>query len=914
MKNIYISLIVSLLLLTSTGVASAALPYYIDPQHNLWLNISMDGSTQYFNVYNMPGYSPNGDAVMWAYDNFSSSNLDTSKWTIYKKGSSKSTVDIRNGQLTLSGAGVTSSANVVLNKPFTNGIELAVNETISNGTSNAGTYSDASFGSGPLTGVTNEVDLDLWHIFLYWLHTLTSILGLDNMIDIDSSSGTGWWHTVFSTVDGSFQSQGISRSIIWVNSSTSDAIMPNPGITLSEYTGENLPHTVAYSYDTYGNANMSMLNVNQSRLPLSIPDPYGCNQFNHIGIYYNSSGVFGHKWWMLVTTICTYSDRKYENACLYYSDDGLLWYVPPGVTNPIGKKIVSKYDSKVYGSDPNLVYNPTTGKLMCYYVIEDITGNANIEDLKVRIYDGNTVSPEMKVIAHGVLTTVLYDSTTETFYMWTVDKDSNPNAIYRYTSTDGINFSNKQVVSQSSDYEPCHLNVINRPGDSKLYALFTFTGNNNLYLATANNYTDNFTIQKSPLLQINDSSSATHKDIELSCSADIFSDDGNILKLWITAKDTNEVWTAFYTQATQVNGIWKVGNFTTLHAPVMTVKNEQCLNTSKQWMLSQGDYVNNKGVIRKINEIWGYKIGHTPKVKVTNMGAYMQIEVVPIDSQNVTDYQVMIPASFLNLSSQSNSLDIERVPNDSENMTDCQMIAPASLLKSSSQNESPDIEHVQTGTDTYPSEGVINWKGQNWYLTGGKTNPGNNYWNSSGAWIDNQNRLHLTIVNDNGKWECTMLSSQYAYRYGTFTWTVASPVYTFDKNSAIGLCTYLDDNNASTVGISKWGNHNGNQLWYSIEPSKIKGNSKTYLVPSSIKGINTTYRIEWKPNYIRFTSMQADGTVIADYNNTNISAIPKEPESIIMNLWLVASPSDGKNVELIISNFTVTNDLVVNRL
>lgn len=214
----------------------------------------------------------------------------------------------------------------------------------------------------------------------------------------------------------------------------------------------------------------------------------------------------------------------------------------------------------------------------------------------------------------------------------------------------------------------------------------------------------------------------------------------------------------------------------------------------------------------------------------------------------------------------------------------------------------------QERVSTQSSQGVLNWKGQNWYLTGGKANPGNNYWNNTGALIDNQNRMHLTIVNDNGKWKCTMLNSQNSYLYGTFTWTVASPVYTFDKNSVVGLCTYLDDYHELNIITSKWGEPNGNQLWYSIEPSKIEGNSKDYLVPSSIEGINTTYRIEWKPNYIRFTSMQADGTIIADYNNTNISSIPKEPESIIMNLWLMAPPSDGKNIELIISDFKVVND------
>ena len=226
------------------------------------------------------------------------------------------------------------------------------------------------------------------------------------------------------------------------------------------------------------------------------------------------------------------------------------------------------------------------------------------------------------------------------------------------------------------------------------------------------------------------------------------------------------------------------------------------------------------------------------------------------------------------------------------------LVFPAGVNTQSSQGR----------VSTQSSEGVLNWKGQNWYLTGGKANPGNNYWNNTGAWIDNQNRMHLTIVNDNGKWNCTMLNSQDSYLYGTFTWTVASPVYTFDKNSVVGLCTYLDDYHELNIITSRWGEPNGNQLWYSIEPSKIEGNSKDYLVPSSIEGKNTTYRIEWKPNYVRFTSMKADGTVIADYNNTNSSSIPQKPENVIMNLWLMAPPSDGKNIELIISDFKVVND------
>jgi len=57
---------------------------------------------------------------------------------------------------------------------------------------------------------------------------------------------------------------------------------------------------------------------------------------------------------------------------------------------------------------------------------------------------------------------------------------------------------------------------------------------------------------------------------------------------------------------------------------------------------------------------FGYKTRYTPKIAVKNMGAYTQIEVTPTDLQNLSDYQVMIPASMLNISSQSDSLDVER--------------------------------------------------------------------------------------------------------------------------------------------------------------------------------------------------------------------------------------------------------------
>ena len=53
----------------------------------------------------------------------------------------------------------------------------------------------------------------------------------------------------------------------------------------------------------------------------------------------------------MFVTPYAYSNDTLENACLYYSDDGFVWHVPPGVKNPIGTPIESEYKSNAYGSD-----------------------------------------------------------------------------------------------------------------------------------------------------------------------------------------------------------------------------------------------------------------------------------------------------------------------------------------------------------------------------------------------------------------------------------------------------------------------------------------------------------------------------------------------------------------------------------
>ena len=211
---------------------------------------------------------------------------------------------------------------------------------------------------------------------------------------------------------------------------------------------------------------------------------------------------------------------------------------------------------------------------------------------------------------------------------------------------------------------------------------------------------------------------------------------------------------------------------------------------------------------------------------------------------------------------------------------------------------------IPTGATEYPSDGVLKWKGQTWDVRSEYGEPGPNYFNSSGAWIDNQNRMHLTVTKKSGKWYCTEIVSKNKFKYGTFTCKIASPVCTFDKNSICSMFTYLDDSQELDIELTKWCASSGNNIWYSVQPYSVKGNNKGFTSPSRMKGKDTTYIIDWQPNYVRFTTKTSSGKVLADFKYTNVACIPKNPEYLIFNVWLQGAPSDGKNIDFIISDFS----------
>ena len=92
-------------------------------------------------------------------------------------------------------------------------------------------------------------------------------------------------------------------------------------------------------------------------IKLNIPCYDGGNQAVHPKVLYFNNGWNGYKYWMIFTPY-TKTNDKYENPSIVCSDDGVEWIVPNGLINPISPK--PSNNETWYNSDPHLVMNGNT--------------------------------------------------------------------------------------------------------------------------------------------------------------------------------------------------------------------------------------------------------------------------------------------------------------------------------------------------------------------------------------------------------------------------------------------------------------------------------------------------------------------------------------------------------------------------
>ena len=121
----------------------------------------------------------------------------------------------------------------------------------------------------------------------------------------------------------------------------------------------------------------------------------------------------GFRWWMANTPFPADNER-FENPCIWGSNDRVNWAVPAGLTNPLDLAP----PAPGYNSDTELVFDPATQEMVCYW---RQVSPAGIASLKLAVSDnGNSWHTQPTAIANmaGGVSPSIAQAPDGTWRMW----------------------------------------------------------------------------------------------------------------------------------------------------------------------------------------------------------------------------------------------------------------------------------------------------------------------------------------------------------------------------------------------------------------------------------------------------------------------------------------------------------------
>jgi hypothetical protein len=235
------------------------------------------------------------------------------------------------------------------------------------------------------------------------------------------------------------------------------------------------------------------------------------------------------------------------------------------------------------------------------------------------------------------------------------------------------------------------------------------------------------------------------------------------------------------------------------------------------------------------------------------------------------------------------------------------------------------------------SPGLL-WAGQVWLPRNSSRpqRPYTNYWDSGpkSVYVDASGHLHLSIRFVNGHWSASEIHTLKSdFGYGTYTFTVETPIDALDPNQIVGL--YTRNNLPPKVGVpqqeSSGGGHDPRYVdhqetdfeigwwdarryhlpWdaqYVVQPFWPKGRLKNVHLPA-----HTPYTAQfvWRPTTTTFTvwrGLQPTGRPASQWTMPFSNGVPRPGTEVSLDTWLIFGRGTARKVnqDVVLDSFTYT--------
>lgn len=202
--------------------------------------------------------------------------------------------------------------------------------------------------------------------------------------------------------------------------------------------------------------------LQNARESLNIPTYDGSNQMVHPSVidFLAEHGLpqwGGFRFWMVITPY-PYGNDASENPSIYTSNDGINWFVPPRINNPIDYA-PGGWDQG-FNNDPDMVYDPDQDEIRVYFRFAS-TDHLNVK--LVRISNDHGVSEPITVISQSPWTQsdnthrslCIWRESSRRWHMWGGGGTKTPpyNLFYRF-SEDGIHWESPIICLNDEGNDP----------------------------------------------------------------------------------------------------------------------------------------------------------------------------------------------------------------------------------------------------------------------------------------------------------------------------------------------------------------------------------------------------------------------------------------------------------------------------
>jgi hypothetical protein len=213
------------------------------------------------------------------------------------------------------------------------------------------------------------------------------------------------------------------------------------------------------------------------------------------------------------------------------------------------------------------------------------------------------------------------------------------------------------------------------------------------------------------------------------------------------------------------------------------------------------------------------------------------------------------------------------------------------------------------GNPTAVAPKTIHFSGYDWAVRAAGSDRGGEPLSNDpdNVWVDSKGHLHLRMGERNGRWYCAELYLTRALGLGTYRFVVEDSAH-LPPSAVVSLFTFddqglADARNELDIELSRWGNPNGRNAQYVVQPFYVPENVVRFNAPAGV----TTHEFRWASGSVSFRSVHgasANGTPVAQHEFT--SGIPNAAgQTVHINLYDSHHSRSGLRdpVEVVIEKF-----------